>query len=303
MSYTLLNTSSTPLKVALEGHLENPVCLETNTEVTGRRINRVIHAETFSAIECIAEPESGDGDKLGEQRDFGSMSLVLLGVEKNDVASAHHGDTASKAEGDLKDSVIGSLARTLTINPGEEVTVSFVFTWYFPNFSCVSGARGKAREKTGHYYAARFESALAVADYISNNYDRLAEDTQKWVETWYDSTLPYWLLDRSMATTTTLATTTCYRLKNGRFWAWEGVGCCNGTCTHVWHYAQAVGRLFPDLERDLRERTDYAIGFQNNGAIHFRGEYNEKDATDGQAGVILRTYREHQMSPDPAFLS
>ncbi|MCP4048322.1 MAG: hypothetical protein GY732_20280, partial [Gammaproteobacteria bacterium] len=57
-----------------------------------------------------------------------------------------------------------------------------------------------------------------------------------------------------------------------------------------------------DLERDLRERTDYGIGFQENGAIHFRGEFNNKDAIDGQAGVILRTYREHQMSRDEDFL-
>ena len=80
-----------------------------------------------------------------------------------------------------------------------------------------------------------------------------------------------------------------------------------GTCTHVWGYAQAVGRLFPALERDLRERTDYGLAFNAAGRIGFRGELVSKQsldgwAVDGQSMVILRTLREHQMSPDSAFL-
>jgi hypothetical protein len=99
-----------------------------------------------------------------------------------------------------------------------------------------------------------------------------------------------------------LATSTCHRLGTGRFWAWEGVGCCPGTCAHVWHYAQAMGRQFPELERILRERTDFGVALQADGAIHFRGENNKIPAIDGQAGAILRTLREHQMSADGAFL-
>jgi hypothetical protein len=71
----------------------------------------------------------------------------------------------------------------------------------------------------------------------------------------------------------------------------------------VWHYAQAVARLFPSLERTLREQTDYGVGFEREtGRIRFRAEHNNHWAVDGQAGVILRTYREHQMSADDQFL-
>jgi hypothetical protein len=70
----------------------------------------------------------------------------------------------------------------------------------------------------------------------------------------------------------------------------------------VWHYAHAPARLFPQLERDLRERTDFGIAFdENTGVVRFRAE-GAGLAIDGQSGVILRSYREHQMSADDAFL-
>jgi len=154
----------------------------------------------------------------------------------------------------------------------------------------------------GRHYATRFESAAAVARYIARHLARLSGETRLWHDTWYDSTLPYWFLDRTFLNTSILATSTCHRLGNGRFWAWEGVGCCHGTCGHVWQYAQAMARLFPELERITREQVDFGLAQQNNGAIYFRGEFNNIPAIDGQAGTILRALREHQASADAAFL-
>src|SRR5690606_32143318 len=85
-------------------------------------------------------------------------------------------------------------------------------------------------------------------------------------------------------------------------WAWEGVGCCPGTCTHVWHYAQALARLFPEIERDQRERVDFGLALQPDGTIRFRAEHGDLFAADGQAGRILGAYREHLMSADDTFL-
>ena len=70
----------------------------------------------------------------------------------------------------------------------------------------------------------------------------------------------------------------------------------------MWQYAQAVARLFPALERDLREQTDFGLAFEAaTGIIRFRGEVAGL-AIDGQSGCILRSYREHQMSADDKFL-
>jgi hypothetical protein len=94
-----------------------------------------------------------------------------------------------------------------------------------------------------------------------------------------------------------------YHFRNGRFYAYEGTYCCDGTCTHVWQYAQALARTFPQLERVTREMVDYGIAFHpDTGAMDYRAEYDRRVAHDGQAGTILRAYREHQMSPDDTFL-
>ena len=81
----------------------------------------------------------------------------------------------------------------------------------------------------------------------------------------------------------TLATSTCHWLANGRFYGWEGVGCCEGTCTHVWHYAHAVARLFPQLERSAREMADFGVAFDaETGLIGFRGEAHRMRPSTGK---------------------
>src|SRR5581483_7117323 len=44
------------------------------------------------------------------------------------------------------------------------------------------------------------------------------------------------------------------------------------------------------------------IGFHPNGMIDHRGEFHAGQAVDGQAGIILRSLRDHQLSVDDSFL-
>jgi uncharacterized protein (DUF608 family) len=245
---------------------------------------------------------------LAQQDDFGSMALALLDTQRSDSGDTalpdgtvsqgvfsttpHSSKTSTKAFGQK---LVGSLARKFKLAAGASTQVTFVIAWHMPNLNL-------SRLPPGRFYATRFDSALAVAAYVAREFPRLARQTKLWHDTWYDSTLPYWFLDRTFLNASILATSTCYRLGNGRFYGWEGVGCCEGTCGHVWQYAHAVARLFPELERQTREKVDLGLALQPDGAIHFRGEFNDIPAIDAQAGTILRALREHQMSTDDAFL-
>ncbi|MCH7905768.1 MAG: hypothetical protein IH944_14525 [Armatimonadetes bacterium] len=183
------------------------------------------------------------------------------------------------------------------LGPGESKTYIFIFAWHFPNLQ-IPNFPGKKR-----WYASKWDNAYEVAKEIAENIDELTETTLKWRDTWYDSTLPYWLLDRTFVNTSILATNTCHRFDDGRFWFWEGIGCCHGTCTHVWSYAQAAARVFPEIESYLREHIDFGLAFhEDTGAIDYRAEFARSVAHDGQCGCIMRAYREHTMQKNDAFL-
>jgi uncharacterized protein (DUF608 family) len=194
--------------------------------------------------------------------------------------------------------LVGGLSQPFMVPGGGETTVRFLLAWHFPN-------RKEQGQPRGNFYATRFRSAADVAEYVAKNFDRLAGETRRWHATWYDSTLPHWLLDRLFSTASTLATSTCQWWANGRFWAWEGVGCCHGTCAHVWNYEHLMARLFPRLERSVREMQDFHpdAGFDEaTGMIRFRGEGWRMWAGDGQAGTVLKAYREYLCSADGEFL-
>ena len=310
MRFTLRNPGSQKLEVELGGWLENKSAIETAmVTADGVRKNRVARHDGLLLVEGGAEAGRFDG-----LLDIGTMSLALLGAGPADRASARvtfaetparvfepGGPATAEIPFDVwhpADRLTGAIVHALTLAPGQEATVTFAITWHFPNLKV-----RKMHHASGRYYANRFKSAEDVAVFLAAQHERLGARTRLWRDTWYDSTLPYWLLDRTMANASTLATSTAYRFSNGRFYGWEGVGNCTGTCTHVWSYEQTMGRLFPELDRALLEQAS----FNRAVALHADGQINTRDespsvAVDGQAGTILRAYRRHQMSADDAFL-
>ncbi|NOX55642.1 MAG: hypothetical protein GXP27_14630 [Planctomycetes bacterium] len=268
-------------------------------------------------IEFRDTPREGPTGPLDEQPDFGAMALALLTPADSAVSEVlaaasvppdrlpqclfaeerlgAASDAAKEpAEQPFGQDLCGAVGGTLRLEPGQTRQALFVVAWHFPN-----------RPQRGHFYATRFQDVAAVVGHVQEHLDRLAGTTRLWHDTYYDSTLPHWLLDRLHSTVSTLATGTCQWWANGRFWGWEGVGCCRGTCGHVWNYAHAVARLFPELERSVRERQDFSPdgGFiPETGEIRFRGENWRLWAGDAQAGYILKAYREHLCSADDAFL-
>ena len=281
-------------------------------DLIGRQARiEIVDAETggwghinVDQIEFRDSPMLRDPGPLAGWPDYGSFCLAALGKGfcRPSVADGPAPGAILDGRDDAEAKPIGPplrgvVGRTLTLGPGEERDVVFVVAWCLPNMR-------RAEALVGNRYATRLGRADLVAVYLLRNLGRLRDETRLWHATYYDSTLPHWLLDRMHSTAANLATTTCQWWQNGRFWAWEGAGCCSGTCGHVWNYAHAMARLFPELERSVREMQDFApgIGLHPDGAIGFRGEGWADWAGDAQGGYILKAYREHQMSADDAFL-
>lgn len=238
----------------------------------------VDHIELSDRIRSRADVQARRGNNNLDQ---GTLALGLLNGPK--ISWDHTYGLAERFVG-----VITSDAKVLS--PGKAASATFVLGWHFPH------------HRRGRQYANWFKSAGDVVMYGHVNHTRLKRDTKLWRDTYYDSTLPYWLLDRLHSTMGNLATGTTEWWESGRFWAWEGVVCCSGTCTHVWNYEHGLARLWPSIERNVRERQDFGEAFdEKTGLVGFRSD--RQYAADGQCGTVLKAYREHLISADDKFLS
>jgi uncharacterized protein (DUF608 family) len=162
------------------------------------------------------------------------------------------------------------------------------------------------------WYSQRFADIDAVCDYWRKSYQVLKHNTARFSRVFYSSTLPPEVLEAVGANLSILKSTTVLRQADGRFWAWEGsldeFGSCEGSCTHVWNYAQALSHLFPALERTLRE-TEFGPNQRDDGHQDFRAAlpirptpHNFYAAADGQLGGIMKVYRDWRISGDTEWL-
>ncbi len=130
--------------------------------------------------------------------------------------------------------------------------------------------------------------------------------------------LPAPVIDAISANIVPVRSNTCFWLEDGRFYGWEGcsdsVGCCAGSCTHVWSYVYTVAYLFPSLEREMR-RIEFTLETEPDGYMNFRAirsldpltpwlwAGDKTAAVDGQLGSILRAYREWRLCGDREWLA
>jgi non-lysosomal glucosylceramidase len=247
---------------------------------------------------------------LHKETDFGALAIAILGDEAPELADLDLRLGAEWAFGErpgnltggqearrkLDEQMFASLGRQVMLAPEEQKSVVFALGWRFPN----------ATPTNGNFYATRWPTATGVLQAVAGKRDNLRDATKRWVETWNDSTLPHWFLERTFVTVDCVQTLTAQRFTRppGRYHFNEGVQCCGGNCTHVWHYAQGLARVFPEIERECRRQVEFGIGFEApSGRISYRAVASGfSQAIDGQCGTILRVLREHQMTSDGNFL-
>ena len=199
--------------------------------------------------------------------------------------------------------VNGAVATSITVPAGGTIEVPFLLAWHYPN------KYNAGHTWMGCHYATRWPDARAAMRQVAPGYAELHRRTGQFRSTFYDSTLPYWLLDCVTANAAIARHIgVVFRIANGDVYGWEGSnGCCQPTCTHVWGYEQSLAILFPDLERDMR-RIDFMHQQCEDGGVNNRTDVpspphptSEHPFADGHASCILKAYREALNQPDDGF--
>lgn len=232
-----------------------------------------------------------------------------------------------------------SLYVPLKLSPGEKKLVRVFLSWYIPETDMKHGKVGEKKENCDPesgccaspsdigldkydkdfdgafykpWYSSKFKTIEEVANYWKGKYSDLHKHSNAFKTAFYASTLPAEVMEAIAANLTILKSPTVLRQYDGRLWSFEGCadngGCCHGSCTHVWNYAQAIPHLFPALERSLRH-TEFCESQSKEGHQNFRAtlpiksaDHSFHPAADGQMGGIMKVYREWRIGGDDSWL-
>lgn len=337
VEYALRNTSGRPLKAVFSFHARQFMHGDPRHHDPRRpdarppTVDRTPHGFTFhaagfddapwaeghAAIEAAMDDAAVAVDTAWFRGGWFDAQTVLW----RDVAAGRVIDRPPHATGRPSDG--GSLYIAFELAPGQERTVRLRLSWYVPRSSLgLNLAKGWGHDTTGEtyvpWYAGRFDSLDAVREHWRAHYDELKRRTRTFTDAFYDTTLPPEAVEAAAANLAILKSPTVLRQADGRLWAWEGcfdaAGCCPGSCTHVWNYAQALPHLFPDLERSLRE-TEFEVAQASEGAGEKAGHqafrvclpiaeppHDHHAAADGQLGGIIKAYRDWRIAGDTDWL-
>ncbi len=314
----LHNTSETPVQVHLLASQQNAVGYVGNESVElrnhpGYGMNRnIVYKHDFGTVLHMIS------DKAEDAPGYGDMALLMMHPDSTGTATWNDlddlkftlesdagfadapQDTPPSSSGTTYD---GSLLAPVELAPNAHKTVTLVLTWHFPNVH--HGQPDSAWKRAGNKYNSWWKNAMDVAMEIAERHEALYLATSNYHKSLYETNLPHWLLDRISSQVAILRSRTCFWAEDGYFGGWEGcgahIGCCQGNCSHVWHYAQAHARLFPEIGRQMREQALSEENMQEDGAILFR-QFIGMIAADGQTGEILGTYREYLTCRDNSWL-
>jgi len=339
LRYYVRNPSNETVQVSIVGNLTNPIGYGGTGEMSahfgakeglGQNVNAYVVDKGLRSLSLTSEKVTPD------QGNYGSMTLSTTWEEgfcqecwlrgswydmMHDFWD-HFSESGSLPERHYEPSAdgltdVGSLGAQLTLGPGESAVVPFFVAWHFPVFTKYWGDIACAcdsdeRPTWKNYYASQWDSALDVARYYAANAERLYAETKRFHDTLFASSLPACVLDAVSSQASIIHSPTVLRLEDGTFYGFEGChcdsGCCEGSCTHVWNYAQTVAFLFPGLERSLRD-ADYTHNLSDDGHMGFRLQlpigadpWGFHAAADGQMGGILKVYRDWKLCGDDDWL-
>ncbi len=344
LTYTVKNTSKKSVSFQFSYHLGN---LATHRGNSAGAVHTVLpragvlmgnedhpNADTFGTASLSVAGHRPDVIKGSWFRGghFDVMSVLWKEISEGNITGnkGTAGKKPKKNSPELQGLAGCSLMFTGKLKPGEAICYPVVITWHFPNSwvtfgpekkkydSILNSLPDKSRkaeipEAPWHpWYSTVWKDAADAALYVRQNLDSLRQRSEQFRKALFSSTLPDYVLDAVSANLGILKSPTVLRVHTGELWVWEGsstsCGCCGGSCTHVWNYAQALPHLFPGLERSLREQ-ELRLSMDKKGHINFRTALPLKEtdhdfhaAGDGQLGAMMKVYRDWQISGDDGWM-
>ncbi|CAM2140623.1 non-lysosomal glucosylceramidase [Pararobbsia alpina] len=327
----VVNTTAAAIDYTIGGTLGNLGC--------DSGVHRFVQTEGLSALHL----ESADIERPPEQR--GDLAIVTdaehvehvdyhfrgqwfdsLSLYWREFASAgplreRHYDAPRASRNMFNQPEHGTLAARVRVEPGERRTVRFAISWNYPLGSIYwfnrhgpgSPFYDGVAPTWKNYYATQWADALATGTDALRRWSDLESRTLAFRDALFESSLPAEIVDAVSCTLGLLRSATVIRLEGGELWGWEGQhehdGSCEGSCTHVWNYQQALPWLFPALERTLRE-TEFRYNQLPNGGLTFRqrlplgsGFDVIGPCADGHFGAVIKAYREWKNVGDDRWLA
>ncbi len=289
VGFTGYDTISGPLMRSAKGYGQNQNTVVSSNGMTSLEMTGTNGSMQLSAYASEVSATASWEDYPSLLEDF-AQDGELSG--ENAASSPQPGST-----------VDGALATGFKLEPGEERTVTFVLSWYFPG-----GTFGRSDipewyfVEAGSQYENWWTNAADVDKYVAENFDYLDASTRLYHQTMYSSNIPRYVLDRITSNICVLKSPTTFWTKEGYFGIWESTSYKEewfGNVKHVIHYAQGHARLYPELGRILREID---LNTQMEDGLLPARQGQPINAFDGHFGSILGVYREHLLSEDNEFL-
>lgn len=346
LRYVLVNRTAKPVRTSVSGSLFNLIGLDLTAkkpgpsfaarnmgELLGGNINEVRQATTADGRPLRGLLMRSERVPARTPQD-GSMALVVLAEDAtwrrtwgpthwnrhlltfwgDFSADGHFDDPTEVSLSPAGQGMVGSIESTTTVEPHDQVAVTFLLCWHFPHRTAAAmGWHTLADDGgwVGNYYATHYTDAWDIAEKIVPQLAQLEAESLRFIRAFVASDLPQAVKEAALNNVTTLRSQTCFRTADGNFYGFEGcndtLGCCFGSCTHVWNYEQATPFLFPELAHKMR-RLELEEMTLDTGLNTFRlplplgQEPWRHAATDGQMGVVMKCYREWQLSGDDEFL-
>jgi len=326
--FSITNTSDAPVTYTVAGALTNPLAARRLNSVEQAAWGHALHLRSESLMP--GDPAYGDltlatdaglaGDTQVSWQQywyrgtwFDNLEVYWDDLTKpGPIKNRVYTEDKQAAGVRFSENDTGVLAVHVPVASGQTRRVRFLISWSFP--TCRNYWKPSPEKPTWrNYYATRWTDSLDSAGYALAHWDRLYSETRRFKEALFASTIPAAALDAVSANISILKSPTALRLEDGTFYGWEGLhpedGCCEGSCTHVWNYQQALPFLFPALERTMRS-ADYRYNLLPSGGMPFRIQlplgsepWDFRPCCDGQFGGVMKAYRDWKISGDDRWLA